>query len=104
MGYMKRREAREEAERASIRPVMMEFRYDHTVSLWRVAFRPRGDSVPLPRVYHFGDAEKLRDLYRRFGSRHMAEDVSALEFAIKTKRGAVELTLGDAQLSKLRRP
>jgi hypothetical protein len=80
----------------------MEFRYDHTARFWRVVFRPRGDSIPLPRVLHFGDAEKLRELFRRFGTHRMAEDVAALEFAIRTKRGAVELTLGDAQLSKLR--
>ena len=42
--------------------------------LWRVTFRPRGDSVPLPRVMHFGDAEKLRELFRRFGSRQLAEE------------------------------
>jgi len=101
---MKRAEARYAKERASIRPVMMEFRYDSTVNLWRVTFRPRGDSVPLPRVFHFGDAEKLRDLFSRFGSRQMAEDVAALEYAItRTKRGAAELTLGAAQLSKLER-
>jgi hypothetical protein len=103
MGYMKRAEAYFAKEHASIRPVMMEFKYDHTVSLWRVVFRPRGDSIPLPRVMHFGDAEKLRDLFKRFGSRQLAEDHSALEFAIiNTKRGAVELMLGETQLRKLR--
>jgi hypothetical protein len=47
---------------------------------------------------HFGDAEKLRELFRRFGSRQLAEDHAALEFAINTKRGAVELMLGETQL------
>jgi hypothetical protein len=103
-GSMKRAEAYYAKERASARPVMMEFRYDHTVKLWRVVFRPRGDSVPLPRVSHFGDTEKLRELFRRFGSRQLAEDHSALEFAINIKRGAVELTLGELQLRKLRTP
>lgn len=51
---------------------------------------------------HFGDAEKLRELFRRFGSHQLAEDLAALEFAISTKRGAVELMLGETQLSKLR--
>jgi hypothetical protein len=100
---MKRAEAYYAKERASARPVMMEFRYDHTVKLWRVVFRPRGDSIPLPRVLHFGDAEKLRELFRRFGSRQLAEDHAALEFAINTKRGAVELTLCDTQLRHLRK-
>lgn len=102
MAYMKRREMREAQARASIRPVLMEFRHDDTVSLWHVTFRPRGDTIALPRVLHFGDAEKLRDLFRRFSSRQMSEDVAALEFAIQTRRGAVELMLGEAQLSKLR--
>ena len=103
MGNMKRAEARYAKEQVSIRSVMLEFRYDFTVKLWRVTFRPRGDSVPLPRVMHFGDAEKLRDLFKRFGSRHLAEDQAALEFAINTKRGAVELMLGETQLRHLRR-
>ena len=83
-------------------PVYMQFAYDHTVKLWRVTFRLRGNSISLPRVMHFGDAEKLRDLFRRFGSRQMAEDVATLEFAINIKRGAVELMLGENQLRKLR--
>jgi hypothetical protein len=81
-------------------PVYMQFRYDHTVKLWRVTFRLRGNTISLPRVLHFGDAEKLRDLFRRFGSRQLAEDHAALEFAINTKRGAAELMLGETQLRK----
>jgi hypothetical protein len=54
---MKRAEAQFRKEWASIRPVLMQFTYDNTVSLWRVTLRPRGDSIPLPRVMHFGDAE-----------------------------------------------
>lgn len=77
----------------------MQFRWADTH--WRVTFRPRGDTIALPRVLHFGDAEKLRDIYRRFGTRHLSEDAAALEFAIRTRRGAVELMLGKEQLSKL---
>lgn len=100
---MRRAEAYYAKERASAQAVMMQFAYDHTVKLWRVLFRPRGDSVPLPRVLHFGDAGKLRELFRRFGSRQLAEDHAALEFAINTKRGAVELTLAETQLRELRK-
>ena len=103
MGSMKRAEALYANEYASIRRVAMEFKYDHTVRLWRVTFRPRGDSVPLPRVLHFGGDDKLRALFQRFGTRKMAEDVAALEFAINAKRGAVELMLGEMQLRELRR-
>lgn len=52
---------------------------------------------------HFADAEKLRDLFKRFGSRQLAEDHAALEFAINTKRGAIELMLGERQLRELRK-
>ena len=52
---------------------------------------------------HFGDAEKMRVLFKRFGSRQLAEDHAALEFAINTKRGAVELTLAETQLRHLRK-
>jgi hypothetical protein len=48
MGSMRRTEAYHPKERASARPVMMQFAYDHTVKRWRVTFRPRGDSVPCP--------------------------------------------------------
>lgn len=41
----------------------------------------------LLNMLHFGDAEKLRDLFHRFSPRKMAEDVAALEFAINAKRG-----------------
>lgn len=104
MGFMKRRERRESEQRAAMRPTLMQFRYDATVGSWRVTFRPRGDSIALPRVLHFGTEDKLRDLFRRNGSRRMAEDVAALDFAIRTGRGNVELTLGEEQLSKLRTP
>jgi hypothetical protein len=74
------------------------------VKHWRVTFGPRGASIALPRVLHFAGDDKLHDLFRRFGSRRRSEDVAALEFAIRTGRGNVELTLGEEQLSKLRTP
>lgn len=101
---MKRREKWESEQRTAIGPVLMQFRYDEPAGFWRVNFRPRGDTIALPRVLHFGSEDKLRDLFSRFGSRRMAEDVAALDFAIRTGRGAVELTLGEEQLSKLRTP
>lgn len=102
MGYMKRREEREAKERASIRPVMMQFRA--AGRYWRVTFRLRGESSSLPRAFYFGSDDKLRDLFSRFGTRRMAEDVAALEFALRSGGGAVELMLGEAQLRKLRTP
>jgi hypothetical protein len=99
---MKRREKRESEQRAALRPVLMQFRYDTRAGFWRVTFRPRGDSIALPRVLHFGTDDKLRELFQRFGTRRMSEDVAALEFAFRTGRGNVELALGEEQLAKLR--
>lgn len=104
MGYMRRREQWESQQRAAVRPVLMQFRHDATAGFWRVTFRPRGDSIALPRVLHFGTDDKITELFHRFGSRKMAEDVAALEFAIRNGRGAVELTLGPEQLETLKTP
>ena len=101
MGYMKRAVKWENETRAKVRPVLMQFRYDGTAGFWRVTFRPRGESIALPRVLHFGTDDKLRELFQRFGARKMAEDVAALEFAIQSRRGAVGLMLGPEQLGKL---
>lgn len=87
-----------------MRPVHMQFRYDRTAGFWRVKFRPRGASIALPRVLHFGNEDKLRDLFQRFGTRRMSEDMAALEFGIRTGRGNVGLKLGDEQLDKLKTP
>jgi hypothetical protein len=104
MGFMRRREKWESEQRAAMRPVLMQFRHDDTAGFWRVTFRPRGDTIALPRVLHFGTEDKLRDLFQRFGATRMAEDVAALEFAIRTGRGNVELMLGEEQLRKLWTP
>lgn len=105
MGSMKRRERYEAEQWAKAQqsvPVLMQFRYDGTAGFWRVTFRPRGATIALPRVLHFGNEDKLRELFRRFGSQRMAEDVAALDYAINTGRGNIELMLGEEQLSKLR--
>lgn len=89
MAYMKRREMREAEHRNAMRPVLMQFRYDATARLWRVIFRPRGETIALPRAVHFGDGDKLRDLFQRFSSFRMSEDVAALEFGIRAGRQRV---------------
>lgn len=100
---MKRREKREAEEwaKAQLRvPVYMQFR--SAGKFWRVTFRPKGATVPLPRVFYFGSDDKLRDLFGRFGASRMAEDLAALEFALHSGGGAVELMLAEAQLKILR--
>lgn len=87
-----------------MRPVLMQFRYDSTLHSWRVTFRPRGNSIALPRVLHFGTDDKLRELFRRFGSCRMSDEEAALEFAIRTGGSNVELMLGPQQLAKLTTP
>ena len=83
-------------------PCSLQFRHDDVAMCWRVTFRPRGSDIALPRLLHFGDAEKLRTMFQRFATRRMAEDVAALEFGIRVGRGAVELLLGEQELRKLR--
>lgn len=87
-------------EWASVRPVLMQFRRDDVAKCWRVTFRVRGSDIALPRVLHFGDAEKLRTMFQRFASRRTAGEVAALEFAIRVGRGAVELMLRGTGIEK----
>jgi hypothetical protein len=104
-GYMKRRESYgvEQSGSAQQRfPVYMRFR--SAGKYWRVTFRVRGTLTNLPRAFYFGSDDKLRDLFGRFGTHRMTEDVAALEFALRSGGGAVELMLGEAQLSKLKTP
>jgi hypothetical protein len=48
---------------------------------------------------HFGDAEKLRDLFRRFGSPTCRESCCP-GIRLNTKRGAVKLTLAETQIAE----
>lgn len=41
-------------------------------------------------------------MWRRFAVRKMSEDVRVFEFAIENGSGAVELRLGDEEMSKLK--
>lgn len=83
-------------------PVLMRFR--SAGNYWRVTFRMRRITTNLPRSFYFGSDDKLRDLFHRFGSSRMPEDLSALEFALRSGGGSVELLLNELQLSKLRTP
>lgn len=58
---------------------------------------PSHEPRALPRAYNFATADKIQDLYTRFGTSGMAEDKAAVEYAIRTGRGMVELTLGEEQ-------
>ena len=53
--------------------------------------------VPIPR------SDKLRSLHQRFGKARLLEDVAALEYAISTGRGIVQLALGAEQMAHLER-
>ena len=64
---------------------------------WRLLFKDHQTSWPLSRVVTFRDPDKIRNLYQRFGSKRMSEDVAAFEYGLQQGSGIVELTLGDDQ-------
>ena len=101
MGQMKRQERyyAEEWAKANRHLVLMAF--DRRGPGWRITFRDQPTNARLPRVITFTNADKIRDLHRRFGARRMSEDVAAFEFALTHGRGLVELRLGDEQYAKL---
>ena len=68
---------------------------------WHVSFRP--GEFPLghaPDVSIRGPG-KVRDLYERFGVRHMLEDKQAFEGGVRNGKDIVELALGEEQYSIL---
>lgn len=56
--------------------------FEFTAGMWHVRFRTVAWARDLPRVLHFRDSSKIRDLYMRFGSSHLLEDVAAFEYAV----------------------
>ncbi len=70
--------------------------FDRLPGGWRVSFR-QTNHWPLPRAYTFTNPDKIRDLYTRFGSSRIAEDVASFEFGLQNGRGVVELTLEEEQ-------
>lgn len=104
MGSMKRRERREEEDRARLaaRPHQVLMRYERFPRGWQVLFTPVGSEWVL-RVCKFADDEKIRSMWRRFAARRMSEDVASFEYGIEHGSGAVELRLGDEQYASLKR-
>lgn len=80
----------------------MIFNANHSRTSWEVMFKKPPMPKPLPRVLHFSDPEKIRDLYRRFGADRLPEDVQAFEFALRQGHGIVVLHLGDEQFRVLK--
>ena len=103
MGYMKRAVHRETEERAKLaaRPHQVLMRFQRFPTGWQVRFTPVGSDWVL-RVCAFADDEKIRSMWRRFAARKMSEDVQVFEYAIQSGIGAVELRLGDEEMSKLK--
>lgn len=101
---MRRREAREEAERARLaaRPHRVLMRFQRSSMGWQVRFTPV-DSDWVLRVCTFADEDKIRSMWRRFAAAKMLEDVQAFDRGLEQGRGAAELRLGDEQYAALRR-
>lgn len=100
---MKRREQYEAQERAKLaaRPHEIMMRFQRFPTGWQVRFTPVTSDWVL-RVCTFADCEKIRNIWRRFASRRMSEDVQVFEFALARGSGAVELRLGDEQMVALK--
>lgn len=70
--------------------------------MWHVRFRTVAWARELPRVLHFRDSSKIRDLYMRFGASHLSEDVCAFDYAVRQGKGIVDVDLGTDQLQVLK--
>jgi hypothetical protein len=103
MGFGKRGIRREEEDRARLaaRPHRVLMRFQRFPTGWQVRFTPSGSDWVL-RVCTFTDSDKIRSMWRRFAARKMSEDVQVFEYAIQSGIGAVELRLGDEEMSKLK--
>jgi hypothetical protein len=103
MGYSKRAIQREAEERAKLiaRPHQVLMRFQRFGPGWQVRFTAIGSEWVI-RVCRFADDEKIRSMWRRFAARKMTEDIQAFEYAIGHGTGAVELRLGDEQLTALK--
>ncbi len=77
--------------------------FEYIAGMWHVRFRAVAWARELPRVLHFRDSSKIRDLYLRFGASHLLEDVAAFDYAVQHGRGICDLDLGTEQLMILQR-
>lgn len=107
MGYSKRPIREEERQRAlaqakiDLCDVFMLFEKQELT--WRASFtKPLGQGQ-LPRVCHFADPGKIRNLYERFGTQRSSEEREAFANALIRGRGAAMLSLGREQYNKLLR-
>ena len=77
--------------------------FELVAGMWHVHFRTVAWARELPRVLHFRDSSKIRDLYMRFGASHLSEDVCAFDYAIRRGKGICDLDLGTEQLRVLQK-
>lgn len=94
--------AAEQWEKAAERPHQVLMGFARFCTGWQVRFTPVTSDWVL-WVFTFADADKIRSMFCRFGTRRMAEDVAAFEDAIPHGTGAVELRLGVEQYAALRK-
>jgi len=73
-------------------------------SSWYCQFLEADLKTPLPRTFHFQDPAKIVEMARLGGAPMMLEHKQALEYAIKTGRGSVMLSLTEEQYRKLQVP
>jgi len=70
---------------------------------WHVSFLEADCRTSLPLKLTFADADKIRDMYERFGSERTLADRAAVEHGIEIGRGAIWHQLTVEQYAKLKR-
>lgn len=69
---------------------------------WRITFLEEDCLTALPCKLTFATAEKIMEMYERWGERRMVEDRCAVEHGITRGRGAFWLKLTVEQYAKLK--
>lgn len=70
-------------------------RFERNLDVWRMTLTAPGLQL---REYTFADSSKVEDMAKRGGAMRILADVQAVEFAIRSGRGGIQLALNDAQL------
>jgi len=71
---------------------------------WTCRFMEEDLTTPLPRQFHFRDAEKIRAIVDRVGNFADLQDRQALDYGLEIGRGGVWLQLTQEQYERLKNP
>lgn len=69
---------------------------------WHIWFMEPDLRTPLPRKLNFAGADKIREMFERFGESKVLEYRHAMDYAIEVGRGLIWLDLSDDQYAELK--